>query len=357
MFNKKKVLLHDIEYLVGGPKTVLAGIVNSPLKELYDFVRLPQKGGCGFNPFKAISFVNRYRKLINSQHADSIYICGLQYVGFLMTLAAKMSNVKKIVVSVHGSDWDNPDGTVRKWILMYIIEPLTVKMADSVFTVCESAQRIIRSLNAAPQHNAGVVYNTFPNFDINKIEKRKIRKELKVDTDKIIVSVVGRVVKAKGHQYIIEAIKKLDDNRYVFLIAGDGEYLEVYRRECAREIEDGRLHLLGVRGDIKEVLNDTDIFLFATLNENHSMALLEAVNMRCAALVTNVGGNPEIIEDGFSGVLVPPKNSDAIVNGLQKLADRGLRDKYTQNAYDVAREKFSVVNTYGKLGEILNPRI
>lgn len=357
MEKKKKVILHDIEYSVGGPKTVLAGIENSPLKDVYDFVRLPQKEGCGFSLLKAIRFVNRYRKLIDAQKADSIYVCGLQYVGFLMTLAAKMSNVRKVVVSVHGSDWDNPNGTMRKWILMHIIEPLTVKMADSVFTVCESAQLIVKALKASPKHNAGVVYNTFPNFDINKIEKGKIRKELNIASDKIVVSVIGRVVRAKGHQYIIDAIKKLHDNRYVFLVAGTGTYCDIYQHECAQEMANGSLYLLGVRNDIKEILCDTDIFLFATLNENHSMALLEAVNMHCAALVTDVGGNPEIIEDKVSGILVPPRNSDAIVSGLYKLADADLRNKYAQNAYNYAKEKFSVENTYGKLGKILNPDI
>lgn len=352
---KKKVILHDIEYSVGGPKTVLNGIVNSPLKDEFEFVRLKQSDGCGFNPVKALKFINSYRKKINAIGADSIYICGLQYTGLLMTLAAKLSNVKKIVVSVHGSDWDNPDGTLRKWILMHIVEPLTVKLADSVFTVCEAAQRTIGALKVAPSHNDGVVYNTFPNIDIEYVSGGKLRKELDIGSDKIIVAVVGRVVQAKGHGYIIEAIKKLDDPRYVFVIVGDGPYLEYYRKECSEEINTGCVHLLGVRNDVYSILKDSDIFLFVTLNENHSLALLEAVNMQCAALVTNVGGNPEIIENGKSGILIPSRDSDAIVRGLRTLGDANLRNQYAIKAYCDAREKFSIENTYGKLKKILTP--
>lgn len=350
---KPKIILHDIEYSVGGPKTVLNGIVTSPLKNNFEFIRLKQNEGCGFNPIKALRFINRYRQEISSHNADSIYICGLQYTGLLMTIASKLSNVRKVVVSVHGSDWDNPDRSLRKWILMHIVEPLTVKLADSVFTVCEAAQRTIGALKAAPSHNDGVIYNTFPNIDLASIQKGKFRTTENIRDDKILVAVVGRVVMAKGHQYIIEAIKKLNDSRYVFAIVGDGPYLEKYKGLCAEEIKSGQVKLLGVRSDVYQILRDSDIFLFATLNENHSIALLETVNMKCAALVTNVGGNPEIIENGKSGLLIPPMDSDAIVKGLQTLSDSKLREHYAENAYKVASQKFSIENTYGKLKKIL----
>ena len=102
----RKILLHFIQYDIGGPNTVLDRIENSYLSKKYQFVRICQQGGCGYNPIKAIRFVRHYTRLINTHHADCIYISGLQYVGFLMTLAAKFSNVKRIVLSVHGSDWD-----------------------------------------------------------------------------------------------------------------------------------------------------------------------------------------------------------------------------------------------------------
>ena len=93
----KKILLHDIQYTNGGPKTVLNGIVNSYLGKKYEFVRIHQTGGCGFNPIKAFKFVRHYKKLIDAENADVFYVCGLQYTGLLMTLAGKLSNVKKVV--------------------------------------------------------------------------------------------------------------------------------------------------------------------------------------------------------------------------------------------------------------------
>lgn len=352
---KKKIILHDQQYTIGGPKGVLDGIVNSYLGEKFEFVRLAQPEGCGFNPFKAISFIWRYRKKINKEHADAIYICGLQYVGLLMVIAARLSNVKKVCLSVHGSEWDNPDSTIRKWILMHIVEPLEVRLADCVFSVCEAAQRTVGALKYAKKGaNMGVVYNTFPNFDYEIVESGILRKELSLDKDKIIVVTVGRVVKEKGHQDIIEAIKQIRDDRFIYVIVGDGPYIEEYKKQCKNEIENRKVFLLGIRRDVKEILKDSDIFLFATYNENHSLALLEAVNMKCAVLATNIGGNPEIVQHEVSGYLIPSKDSTAIIEGLIRLKDRKLRKDLAEKAYLFAKVRFSIKNTYGKLDQIFH---
>lgn len=349
----KKVLLHDQRYTVGGPKAVLAGIEKN-LGHKCEFIRLLQSEACGYNPIKAIKFINKYRRAINRHNADAIYICGLEYTGFLMTLAAKLSNVKRIVLSVHGSFWDIEECTLRVSIIKYIFEPLEVFWADKVFTVCDEAQKHIKALKCVRKNcNAGVVYNTFPSVDYNLIERGLIRKEFNISNDKIVVAVVGRVHKDKGHQYVIEAIKKLDDSRYVFMIVGTGDFLSEYEIQCKNEIVDKRIILTGLRGDVNNILRDSDVFLFATLHENHSIALLEAVNMHCTALVTNVGGNPEIIENNKGGILIPVGDVNAIVDGLNQLINPTIRKQYTDYSYQYAKNKFSFSNTYGKLEEIL----
>ena len=230
---------------------------------------------------------------------------------------------------------------------------MEVRLAHSVFTVCEAAQHSIGALKCVKKGcNEGVVYNTFPNFNYDAIESGKLRKELKLSEEKIIVTTVGRVVREKGHFNIIEAIKQNTSDSLVYVIVGDGPYLDEYRKQCREEIASRKVFLLGIRRDVKEILKDSDIFLFATYNENHSLALLEAINMKCAALVTNIGGNPEIIEHGISGYIIPSKDSQAIVDGLRKLEDKQVRIKYAENAYNSAKEKFSVKNTYGKLEQI-----
>ena len=230
-----------------------------------------------------------------------------------------------------------------------------VQLADSIFTVCKAAQRTIGALRYAKRgNNDGVVYNTFPNIDYDAVESGKLRKELGISNDKIVVTSVGRVVKAKGHDYAIEAIKRISDPQFVFVVVGDGPYTEVYQKQLKEEIAQKRVFVLGSRSDVKEILKDSDVFLFTTLNENHSLALMEAVNMHCTVIATNVGGNPEIIQGDETGLLIPKMDIDSIQKALIKLKDKNLRTEFAENAYDYCRSKFSVENTYGKLDNIFS---
>lgn len=352
----KKILLVDTKYKEGGPKTVHQNILNSYLSKKYEIKEIGLNDSVlHFNPIKGIKFVLAYWKLINAEHADVALVRGLQYIGFLMVLAAKLSNVKKTIVCVHGSDWDVPERTFRKIILKYIIEPLEIRMADSIFTVCQAEQKIVKPLKLAKKRaNKGVIYNTFPNININKITSGKLRKELSIPENKIIVISVGRVVIRKGHQYIIETLKNFKDSVFVFVIVGSGDYLHHYEEQCKEEIAERRLFLLNNRTDVYELLKDSDIFLFPTLNENHSMALLEAINMHCTAIVTNVGGNTETIIDGETGIVIRPKNAADIVRALYEMKDKEVRKIYCNEAFRYAKEKFSIANTLGKLEKLFN---
>lgn len=352
----RKILLHYIDYGIGGPNAVISGIENSFIGRKYELKRVVQHGGCGFNPLKALQFIAHFRRVISLEHADAILISGLQYSGFLMTVAAKLSNVKEIITAVHGSEWDVDDHTVRRWTLKHLIEPAEIRLADKIFTVCRAEQKRVKALRWARRGcNCGTIYNTFPaHLSREKTAAGQLKSIIGQQEGKIVVASVGRVTERKGHAYIIEAAKRCRDERFVFVIIGDGDYLPHYCEQCSRELDEGRLFLLGARNDVPELLRDVDIFLFASLNENHSVALLEAVAMRCAALVTAVGGNTETIRDGQTGIIVPPANADAIVKGLEKLGDKALREKYSAAAYDYCSRAFSEENTLGRLDKLFD---
>ncbi len=352
---KKKILLVDYNYKDGGPKTVNKNIIQSYLANKYDFRVINSDNAVfHYNPLKALRFIRYYIKAINKEHGDIAYIRGLEYVGLLMTLACRLSNVKESILVVHGSVWDDPDDhSLRHWLLKYIIEPLEILLADKVITVCKSEQKTCKSLRfARKEANEGCIYNTFPNIDYDVVSSNTLRHEFDIQQDKIVVISVGRVVERKGHQYLIDAIKKNKDPNFVFVIVGDGIYVNEYRKRCQQEIADHQLLLLGSRSDVYALLKDSDIFVFPTLNENHSMALLEAINMHCAVVATNVGGNPETIEDGKTGLLIEPKSSEQIIEALLKLKDVNLRKKYSDAAFEYASSHFSMNNTLGKLDEL-----
>lgn len=352
-----KILLHVISPdKIGGTRTVWRDIKDSYLNQKYELIDFVQDELCGMNPIKSIRFINKYRKLINEQHADLIHITGLGYSAFLMTIAAKLSNVRNILMSIHAYTTESTSlSSMKRFLFGHIIEPLCLNLSSGYFTVCKSALSNDTIKRSKREKMLGVVYNKYPDVDCSKLTKGSFRNELGItDNNTLIVSIVGRVVKDKGHRYIIDAIKKYNSSNtnMVFVVVGSGNYLDVYKEELNREISKKEVILLGNRSDIPQILYDTDIFLFASLHENHSKVLLEAANMECAIVATSVGGNVEIIDDGRNGILIPPRDSDAIVSALDQLQSEGLRETLKMNAVEDLSSKFSEENTIGELDKI-----
>lgn len=349
-----KVLLHVISpNKIGGTRTVWRDIKDSYLNQKYELVDFIQDDLCGMNPIKSIKFINKYRKLINKQHADLIHITGLGYSAFLMAIAARFSNVKQIIMSIHSYTSEHTSlPTLKKILFDYIIEPTAINLSSKVFTVCKSALSHPILQRCRKDKIFGVVYNKYPNIDVSKLEKGVFRKELGLQDNVTLVAVVGRVVEDKGHRYIIEAIKKHNIKNIAFVIVGSGNYTEVYKKEL--NLQEKNVFLVGNRTDVNNILNDADIFLFASLHENHSKALLEAANMRCAIISTDVGGNPEIVDDKRNGLLIPARDSASIINALELFQDPKLREELALNAQNDIAEKFSDSNTIGELDRLYN---
>lgn len=351
-----KILLHVISpNKIGGTRTVWRDIKESYLNQKYELVDFVQEELCGMNPIKSLIFVDKYRRLINKENADLIHITGLGYSAFLMCLAARLSNVKHIVIGIHAFTTESTHlSFMKRFLFGNLIEPLTINLSSGVFTVCKYALNNITLKKCKKSKVLGVVYNKYPNIDCRKLVKGAFREEIGiVDEDTLVVSVVGRVVEDKGHRYIIDAIKKINaHNNLVFVIVGSGDYLKVYEKDLSEEIEKKRVLLLGNRNDVPRILYDTDIFLFASLHENHSKVLLEAANMQCAIISTSVGGNVEIIEDGKSGILIPPRDSGAILRAIDLLQDNNLRHSLMKDAVEGLSIKYSESQTIGELDRI-----
>ena len=321
MVKNKKVMQHVIRISGGGPLTGYNRLINSKLSSKYHFVPLEQT----FPPkyFGLNLFLDLYKK-IKLEKPDILHIRGLQSEGFFGVLAGKAAGCKRIVVSVHGFYFDTLGISIFKKILFRtIIEPLTLRLADSVYCVCDYAvKRDIIKNNAKNLY--GYISNSAPNFyHQDKTQMRNdFRNRYNIEYDDIVITTVARITKDKGFDTLIEVIKILEsDSRLRFLIIGDGPYLEKIKLMLCSEIDKGKVIVPGKLKDIPSALFGSDIFAFPTLHENLSNALLEACAASLPSVVTNVGGNPEIIVNGETGYLVSPNNPVDFANKLRLLID------------------------------------
>jgi glycosyltransferase involved in cell wall biosynthesis len=159
------------------------------------------------------------------------------------------------------------------------------------------------------------------------------------------IGTVAELHPVKGLPYAIEAIKILHEKHPMlrYLILGDGQKREALQKQIT---ESGLEHTVFLLGRVQEAPlygRAYDIFLLPSLSEAFGIALLEAGLARLPVVATTVGGIPEIIQNGETGLLVPPKNPGAIATATESLLmDKFLRERLGDALQERVQKEFSI---------------
>jgi glycosyltransferase involved in cell wall biosynthesis len=310
---KKIKVMHYYSYStqIGGPLTYINNILNSRLLNYYEFETCyQQKAPKGIN----IPLLLKMRDNIRIYQPDILHVHGLQSEGLYGLLAGRLAKCRRILITVHGlaSDTIQMNG-IKRVLYKYLVEPVTLRQADYVYCVCEYA-----TTRSIIKRNATRLWHTiYSGVSIQQPVKKKedIRNEIKIPTSKVMGITVGRIVKDKGLLELSDTIKsfyKYNEDRLRFCIVGDGDYKEELSHKLSEEVNAGYVIFCGYRDDIAELLSAADFFLLPSWHENFSLSLLEASQIGLPCIATNVGGNPEIVIDNETGILIPPHQSDSI---------------------------------------------
>ncbi|MBT6048620.1 MAG: glycosyltransferase, partial [Candidatus Scalindua sp.] len=160
--------------------------------------------------------------------------------------------------------------------------------------------------------------------------KSRFREEMGFSNSVPVIGAIGRLVWQKGFEYFIEAIpgllKEFKEAR--LLIVGEGELEEELKLKSKRLGLEDKLTFTGFRSDIKEILTSIDIFILPSLLEGLPMILLEAMAMEKPIVATDIDGIREVLADGEAGLLVPPRDTEALSEAIVDLLNH--RDKAYQ---------------------------
>lgn len=148
-----------------------------------------------------------------------------------------------------------------------------------------------------------------------------IRDELGIGTEQPVIGTVGNLFAVKGQIYLLKACKIVAGvfPNFVLLVAGAGEQLGFLEKEATTLGIAENVRFLGFRDDVPSILETVDVFVLPSLSEGLPLAMLEALALQKPVVATNVGGIPEVIEEGAIGYLVPPKNSEALADKILHL--------------------------------------
>lgn len=157
-------------------------------------------------------------------------------------------------------------------------------------------------------------------------QRQAARSRLGLAREDFLVGSVGMLEERKGHRYLLAAIAGANRNYAKSLpikcvLAGDGSRRDELRA-LARNLQiANHILFLGMIGDARQVLDALDLFVFPSLKEGLGVALLEAMACGLPVIASRVGGVLDSVEDGVSGVLVPPSNPEAMTAAIAALRD------------------------------------
>lgn len=281
--------------------------------------------------------------IIHCRNASHVVIYG--------NIVAKILNLP-LVVSVHGHPdflTDNPF-IKRLW---YVIQ----KRSHKIVTVSNSLKDILIRKGKIRPDKITVIHNGIDLADIkhDPIVKQKLKQELGINDSDQIIGCVGNLRSVKGHRYLIQSmpliLERFPNARLI--LVGDGPL----RSELEQLAEKFRVRektvFLGYRTDIPELMNIFDIFVLPSLSEGLSNVLLEAMAASKPVVATNVGGNPEVVENYKTGILIPPKNPVMLAQAVNDLlSDESKRLKMGELGFKRVKEHFLLSDTVQKYERI-----
>jgi glycosyltransferase involved in cell wall biosynthesis len=203
------------------------------------------------------------------------------------------------------------------WRRSIVVERLVSLGVDRYIAVSKELAEHLRTDLHLPRKKIQVIHNCI-SFQVgNQIPSPDLRTSLTGGRNLPIVFTTARLEDQKGVAYLIDAAIRLPD--VVFLIAGEGSL----RSALEKQIQEGglvdRVHLLGHREDVADLLAVCDVFVLPSLNEGLPLSVLEAMALRRPVIATATGGTSEVVADRETGLLVPPADSDALADAIRSL--------------------------------------
>ena len=295
-------------------------------------------------------------QLIQSNQIDAIH-CNTPIGGILGRLAGKKCKVKKVIYQAHGFHFYK--GAPKKnWLIYYPVEKWLAHYTDALITInredYQLAQKKMKLRSGGKVYyvpGVGIDTSLYDCVDSERLEKRR---SLGLHEGDIAIISTGDLIKRKNFEASIHAFAKMKVASAQYYICGEGPEKENLKKLAVELNVSDRVHFLGFRSDIKQLLAACDIFLFTSRQEGLSRSLMEAMASGLPCVASRIRGNTDLFEGIEDGSLFEPDDIDSFSERLNSLAaDPVLRNK-AGKANLIAIQKFSTETVKNKLIDIYN---
>jgi glycosyltransferase involved in cell wall biosynthesis len=274
-------------------------------------------------------------------------------------LAALVARVPLSVMIFHSQDsLREPFLPHSEKVSLWWTERALLPHFDRVIAVSESHKTYLVSSKHIPPRKIAVVYNGIDLHSFDRpVDTREVRRGLRIPDSARVVGVVANLWPWKTHDVFLQSAEALLRTSLVdtyFVIAGDGperDNLEKMAQDLG--IAD-HVRFLGTVDDVPALLRSIDLSVLSSAHEVFPLALLESMAARCPVVATDVGSVSEIVEDGVTGLLVPPGTPDQLAEAmLRVLMDPELAAKLGDEGRTRVERKFTVERMVSRNESIL----
>jgi glycosyltransferase involved in cell wall biosynthesis len=286
-----------------------------------------------------IGCARRLRRLFRKHQVSMVH--AHQYGPLLYSALARLPAMRiPILFTEHGRDF--PD--FRRWKRV-LANRVLFGARDRFIAVGNAVRNALVEYEGFPPSRIDVIYNgrDLTEYDPSCPQRNAVRQELGISEDNIVVMQVARFNRLKDHATAIRTFGLLRDTspRTKLVLIGDGE-----ERASIEQLIDGlrlrdSVRLLGTRSDIARLLQGADVFLLTSISEGIPLTLIEAMATGLPCVATRVGGIPEVVIDGETGLLVDVGDDGYLAECIHRLTnDSTLRRQFGNSGCERAAKLF-----------------
>ena len=317
--------------------------------------RLQDEGICAFfaadweeaHPYR--SFLKAWRGILRYLAGQSVHLIHshCQFGDVAALLVALPLHAQALLRTVHNErEWPKRPG--RRMFLTNILYPLFFRLEIGISRkVTDNLEH--RLIARLLRRKSFCIYNAVNLERFSSPPDRNIReckrKELGLSTEAPVVGTIGRLSLQKGYSTFVKAASLVltEMPSVHFLIIGEGELEDELKKLATRLGVAHAVHFTGPRQDIEDLLTTMDLFVSSSLWEGLPTVILESMAAQIPIVATDVSGTREIVQDGVTGLLVPPGDPHSLAYAIIRiLREREQAMAMTEQAYRLVQD-FSIV--------------
>jgi glycosyltransferase involved in cell wall biosynthesis len=294
----------------------------------------------------------RLRRYVARERIDIVHT-HMDLADFYGALAGRLGGARGVVATKHAPDEFRTRRTWKRYPFL-LLERLAYEMDDAVIVVSEGLRAFLETEERLPRRKMVVIGHGIEAAP-RPATRGEARRILGLPAQGPLIGAVGRLSHEKGQLVLLQALPAIlaAFPRTSCVFAGEGP-TRAPLEEVTRRLGIGdRVVFLGFRRDVPMVLAALDLFVQPSIYEGFGLSLLEAMAAGLPVVASRVGGIPEVIEDGRTGVLVPPQDPAALAGAVVRLlGDAGGARRLGETAAVSTRERYSLARVAERVDDL-----